>query len=81
LLYGEYVENAYRPECVINLEVLFRLLMINLGEDQSRIFRIVEMAVLLLVNLTQNPRVGLYNCERRKVAIKSLLGDKAGSFE
>jgi hypothetical protein len=55
--------------------------MINLGEDQSRIFRIVEMAVLLLVNLTQNPRVGLYNCERRKVAIKSLLGDKAGSFE
>jgi hypothetical protein len=81
LLYGEYVENAYRPECLINLEVLFKLLMINLGEDQSRVFRIVEMALILMVNLTQNPRVGLYNCERRKVAIKSLLGDKAGSFE
>lgn len=62
LLYGEYLENAYRPDCAISLEVLFRLPSINLGDDRQTVLRIVEMAVFLLIGMTQNPAQGYYNC-------------------
>ena len=54
--------------------MLFKLPTISPAEDQPTILRIVESAVFLLVGMTQNPRQGYYNCERRKVAIRSLLG-------
>lgn len=79
MLYGEYVENAYHPECQISFEVLFKLPSIALGEDQPSVLRLVEAAMFVLVGLTQQPRQGYFNCERRKIAIRSLLGSV--SFE
>lgn len=78
LLYGDYVENAYRPECMVSLQPLIALMFSNKISEQftNRFVDILQTAAYVLATLTQHPKTGIYNCERRKVAIRALLGEK-----
>lgn len=60
LLYGSYVENAYRPIPLLTIDPLLNL--IEFRNESSEILDILRKSLFIVMSLTQAPKVGVYNC-------------------